>query len=69
MKIAYQEKNIINSQGFEWEYCDGCIFNMAEKITEEEELPLWWPCDLFHPNCKGYDIYQQLTELDEIFRI
>lgn len=69
MKIAYQEKNIINSQGFEWEYCDGCIFNMEEKINEEEEIPLWWPCYLFHPTCKGYDIYQQSTELDEIFKV
>lgn len=40
-----------------------------EEKTIEGEIPIWWPCDLFHLNCKGYDIYQQLTELDEIFRV
>ena len=69
MKIAYQEKNIIESEGSEWEYCDGCIFNMKEKITEKEKIPFLWPCDLFHPKCKGYSIYQQLTTLDEIFKV
>ena len=69
MKIAYQEKNIIESEGLEWEYCDGCIFNMEEKTSKEEEIPIIYPCDLFHPKCKGYDIYQQLTTLDEIFKV
>lgn len=69
MKIAFQEKNIIESEGLEWEYCDGCIFNMEEKISKEEEIPSTYPCDLFQPKCKGYDIYQQLTTLDEIFKV
>lgn len=68
MKIAFQEKNIIESEGSEWEYCDGCIFNIEEKIIGKE-IPSTYPCDLFHPNCKGYDIYQQLTTLDEIFKV
>lgn len=68
MKIAYQEKNIIKSKGSVWEYCDGCIFNMEEK-TIKGEIPNIWPCDLFHPYCKGYDIYQQLVKLDEIFKV
>jgi len=68
MKIAYQEKNIIEALGSAWEYCDGCIFNMEEN-TIEGEIPIWWPCDLFHPGCKGYDIYEQLPELDEIFKL
>lgn len=68
MKIAYKEKNIIKSQGPEWEYCDGCIFNMENQIIEGK-IPDIWPCDLFHPNCRGYDVYRQLKELDEIFKI
>lgn len=67
MKIAYQEKNIILAEGPKWEYCGGCIFNMEEK--QEGEIPTIWPCDLFHPNCGIHDAYQQLTELDEIFRV
>ena len=42
---------------------------MEENTIEGEEIPVWWPCDLFHPCCKGYDIYQQLSELDEIFKV
>jgi len=68
MKIAYQEKNIILTQGPKWEYCDRCIFNMEEH-TIEGEISSLWPCDLFHPNCRGYDIYEQLPELDEIFKV
>lgn len=69
MKIAYKEKNIIKAEGPKWYYCDSCIFNMEEKTIEGEEISPWWPCDLFHPTCKGYDIYHQLTELDEIFKV
>lgn len=69
MKIAYQEKNIIEAQGTEWERCDGCIFNMEEITVDKIDVPTIWPCDLFNPDCKGYDIYQQLTELDKIFKI
>lgn len=68
MKIAYQEKNISKINGPEWEFCDNCIFNMEERVIEGE-IPSVWPCDLFNPTCKGYDIYQQSIELDEIFRV
>ena len=62
MKIAYKEKNIISAEGPEWEYCDGCIFNMEESVVNKIDVPTIWPCDLFHPKCTGYDIYQQSTK-------
>ena len=42
---------------------------MEEKISKGEKIPIIYPCDLFHPKCKGYDIYQQTNELDEIFKV